>query len=201
MADLKTKFSIGDVVFRAGTTTVKKRHKCPDCLDTHKWKAISPSGGEYQFACPRCGASYMGDRDLSLEYHEFGPSVMKLTVGSVRIDTHDQRPVSYMCIETGVGSGSVYYEPDLFPTHDEAMVAAEAKAAADNIQVPWVGEQYKKSVRVCDYQLESASLKLAKDQKISHSVQLQGLFDDLRSCETPDEIREVLEKFEFKAAA
>ncbi len=201
MADLKTKFSIGDVVFRAGTETVKKRHKCPDCLDTRKWKAISAAGREYQFGCPRCAASYMGDRDLSLEYNEFGPSVTKLTIGSVRVDTHDENPVSYMARETGVGSGSVYREQDLFTTEAEAMVAAEAKAAADNVQVPWVGEQYNRSLRVCDYELESASLKLGRDQRISHDVQLRGFFDDLRMCETIDEVKDALEKFGLKEAA
>lgn len=36
---IETKFSIGDVVYYATTTTETKEHECPDCLGTRKWKA------------------------------------------------------------------------------------------------------------------------------------------------------------------
>ena len=110
MAELKTKFSIGDAVYHASTTTTKKQHPCPDCLGSRKWSATSPAGGSYQFGCPRCGGGYRSEDALSLDYTQFVPIVRKLTIGSVRVDTSDNRPVSYMCRETGVGSGSVYAE-------------------------------------------------------------------------------------------
>jgi hypothetical protein len=62
----------------------------------------------------------------------------------VRIDTaqkqdEDYHPVSYMCLETGVGSGAVYYEHRMFDTEEAALAFAqlysrrtERKARADS---------------------------------------------------------------------
>ncbi len=57
-------------------------------------------------------------------------SARTLTIGSVRIDTAARdysEPVEYMCVETGIGSGSVYRESHLFETESAALVAAEAE--------------------------------------------------------------------------
>lgn len=202
MATIETKFSIGDLVYKAWTTTVSKQHPCPDCNGSRKWKAVSPAGGEYEFTCPRCTTRFQSDRDLSLTYSEFAPSVHKLTIGSVRTDTSStDRPVEYMCRETGIGSGTIHSEADLFPTEEEAMRAAEMKAKLQNTTTEWVVKQYDKSIELSDYQLENAVLKSAKDQKISHSVDLQMFFDDLRSCETISAVTETIDGFSFRAEA
>lgn len=195
MGEFKTKFSIGDKVFHAWVDTVRKKHPCPDCAGSRKWKAISPAGREYEFACPRCSDTYQNERALSLEYSQFGPSVRKMTIGSVRVNTADKNPVEYMCVETGVGSGTIYKETDLFATEDEATAAAEAKAALQNSTVEWVVRQYDKSLRVCDYQLSDALAKEARDSKISVSVRLQMLFDDLRDCQNNEDVVAVIERY------
>lgn len=201
MATIETKFSIGDRVYKAWTTTVRKQHPCPDCNGARKWQAISPAGGEYTFPCPRCATNFQSDRDLSLDYSEFAPCVEKLTIGSVRTDSaSDDRPVEYMCRETGVGSGTIHSEADLFHTEEEAMRAAEVKAKAQNANTVWVVKQYDKSLSVSDYQLESAVLRSAKDQKTRHSVDLQILFDDLRSCEAIEAVTKTLDDFSFSDA-
>lgn len=202
MATIETKFSIGDVVYKAWTTTVSKQHPCPDCKGSRKWKAVSPAGGEYEFPCPRCAARFMSNRDLSLDYSEFAPSVHKLTIGSVRVDTSSQdRPVEYMCRETGIGSGTIHDQADLFPTEEEAMRAAELKAKAQNSTTEWVVKQYDKSLSLSDYEIENAALKSAKDQKIRHSVDLQMLFEDLRACETIEAVTETIDGFSFREDA
>lgn len=199
MATITTKFSVGDVVYKAWTTTVSKQHHCPDCKGERKWKAVSPAGNEYDFACPRCASSYHGDRDLSLSYSEFAPLVQKLTIGSVRVDTSSKdRPVEYMCRETGIGSGTIHSEADMFDSEEDAMRAAEIKAKAQNSTTEWVVKQYDKSLALSDYQLESAAIKSVKDQKIRHSVDLQMLFQDLRSCETIEAVTETIDNFEFR---
>lgn len=201
MATIETKFNIGDVVYKAWTTTVRKQHPCPDCNGSRKWKAVSPAGGEYEFGCPRCGGGYQSDRDLSLDYSEFAPSVQRLTIGSVRTNSaSDDRSVEYMCRETGVGSGTIHSEADLFHTEEEAMRAAEVKAKAQNANTEWVVKQYDKSLSLSDYQIENAALKSAKDQKIRHSVDLQMLFGDLRDCVTIEEVTKTLDDFSFRDA-
>lgn len=199
MAVIETKFSIGDRVYKAWTTTVRKQHPCPDCKGARKWKAISPAGGEYTFACPRCTASYHSNRDLSLDYSEFAPCVQPLTIGSVRTDSaSDDRPVEYMCRETGIGSGTIHSEADLFHTEEEAMRAAEIKAKAQNASTEWVVKLYDKSLELSDYQIENAGLKAADDQKIRRSVDLQMLFEDLRGCETITEVTKTIDDFSFR---
>lgn len=199
MAVIETKFSVGDVVHKAWTTTVRKQHPCPDCKGSRKWSAVSPAGGEYEFPCPRCAGGYMSNSDLSLVYSEFAPCVEVLTIGSVRTDSNsDDRPVEYMCRETGVGSGTIHSETDLFHTHDEAMRAAELKAKMQNANTEWVVKQYDKTLSLSDYEIGSASLKAAKDQQVRHSVDLQMLFGDLRDCETISQVTEVLDGFSLR---
>lgn len=202
-ATLTTKFDVGDKVFRAGTTTRTFQHECPDCYGTKEWEATSPAGKKYKFSCPRCTKVYRSNEDLCLAYTKFTPMVEPLTIGSILVDTAsiDRAPVSYMCLETGVGSGTIHYESDLFATHQEALAAAEAKAAVQNIQTEWVGKQYDRSLILSDYNLSDAALKSAQDTTIRALVDIDMLFDRLRDCESIREVKGIIDTFEFRAAA
>lgn len=201
MGDLKSKYSVGDKVFQATTHVVQKRHDCPDCLGAGKWSAKSPAGGHYEFSCPRCSSSYQSDRSLSLSYSQHTGMVTPLTIGSVRGDTASDESVSYMCRETGVGSGSVYYEKVLFPTHEEAARHAEALAAGRNLETPWIVKQYEKTLSVCDYQLQNAIMIAARNDRAYFSSRLQMLFDDLRACEATEQITKILDDFSLRDEA
>lgn len=198
MATITTKYSVGDTVYHGATKTVRKRHSCPDCLGTQKWKATSPAGSEYEFSCPRCSAQYNADRDLMLDYSAFVPFVNKLTIGSIQVNT---APFSYdsgnryMCLETGVGSGSVYDEDKLFETEEDATRAAQALADVQNVEVEWVAKLYDKTLTVSDYQLENAALKAATQEKSRASSllwNLSDLFGKIDEAETKDEILEAV---------
>jgi hypothetical protein len=203
MATITTKFSVGDTVWHAGTTTDRKQHDCPDCLNTRKWQGASPAGSEYSFACPRCSTRYSSFDDLRLDYTAHVPFVSKRTIGSVRVDTHpgswgDQEPHSYMCAETGVGSGAVYRESDLFATEEEALKAAEAKAALANANSEWIVKLYNKSLEISDYQLENAALKAAKDEAArarSMLWNLHNLFATISEAGDKDAILEAVEDY------
>jgi hypothetical protein len=202
MAVLTTKFSMGETVFHAWTTTTRKRHPCPDCLDQRKWKATSPAGREYEMACPRCGSDYMSDRDLSLDYSQFVGTVTVLTIGQIRAAIGGDEKTQYMCVETGIGSGSLYYEDSLFPTQEAAQVAADQLAALSNSQVNWVVEQYNKTLRVCDYQLSDASVQSTKDELKRRISSLSYIIGDLRDCISMAEVQRQIDKFdEAKKAA
>lgn len=202
MATITTKYSVGDVVYFANTTTEKRRHPCPDCNGVGKWKAVSPAGGEYEFSCPRCSASYNSDRDLMLDYQAFAPYVQKLTIGSIQVNTAKgswDSGARYMCHETGVGSGTVYDEARLFSTEQEARVAAQSFAEEQNTTVHWVVKQYDKTLKVSDYQLESAALKLAEEAKRAARSMLYGLgdlFSQIKDARDKDEIIEAVEAYE-----
>ncbi len=201
MATITTKFSIGDTVYHAWTTTERKRHPCPDCLGARVWPAKSPAGREYQFDCPRCSTSYVSDRDLSLDYSVFAPSVNSLTIGQVRAQAGSDEQTQYMCRETGIGSGTLYYEKDLFATEAEALEAAKFKASVANKETPWVVEQYNKSLRVCDYQLSDASVKAEADRLTKIRITLNYVIEDIRGCMSIEEVQREIEKFDKAAEA
>lgn len=196
MATITTKYSVGDKVFHASLTTERRRHPCPDCKGEKKWSAKSPAGTEYAFGCPRCSAGYNAERDMMLDYSAYTPLVGRLTIGSVQYNTahgsYDEG-ARYMCHETGVGSGAVYNEPDLYPSEEEALGAAKIKADLANAKTEWVVTQYNKSLRVSDYQLESAALKLAEEQKSRASSMLWNLGDLFSKIEEADDKDAILE--------
>lgn len=198
MASLETRYSVGDTVWFAGSTTERKQHPCPDCLGSRKWRATSPAGGEFDFGCPRCTANYHGDRYLSLDYTVHAPRVQRLTIGSVGIDTDYNtglpRP-KYMCRETGVGSGSVYSEDDLFPTEEDAHRIATTRAKLMNADPEgWVAKQYHRSLRVCDYQLQNAIVEKARGEETRLQSRLRSLFGDIESAESIDDVRAAVEQ-------
>jgi len=123
------KYQIGSTVYYPTTVTTAGRHECPDCLGTKKWTCKSPAGLESDMDCPRCQRSGGWNDNLSLSYTQHVPHVRKLTIGSVRTDSAAEHPVSYMAKETGVGSGSVYYESNLFDDEQSAMAYAIARCA------------------------------------------------------------------------
>ena len=195
MTTITTKFGIGDTVYWATTVIVQKQHPCPDCLGSHEWKAISPAGTEYTFACPRCSERYVSNRDLSLKYSIHEPAVQKMTVGSVRTDSYDNRPNSYMCRETGVGGGSVYNENDLFATEEDAMRAAEAMAAVRTQQTDWMVKQYDQSLSLSDYELQSAEREANAIQREQWTSRYRDFQSELDDCTTVEEFRKAIEDF------
>lgn len=198
MNTIETKYAINDKVWLAHTDIHRKQHNCPDCLGEKEWKVSSPAGGKFMVNCPRCNANYQSYKDLDLYYNEYAPYAKQLTVGSVRTDSHDDRKVSYMCKETGVGSGSVYYEEDLYDTEEQALRAARLKADKQNSEVEWVKKQYDKSIRFADYELESAAMKSAKNYRIAAQVDIEMLFDNLRLAENIDEVKKIIDEFNFR---
>lgn len=199
MATITTKYEIGDQVYLASTTTVAKRHPCPDCLGKKEWMATSPAGGEYVFPCPRCSARYNANDDLRLEYSEFAASVVPLTIGSIQYNSAAgswDSGARYMCRETGIDSGSVYDEARLFPTEEEALAAAHALAAEQNKTTPWVVQQYNKTRSVCDYQLSSAELKTAREAVSRSRSMVWGINDLFSTIEEADDKDAIIEAIE-----
>lgn len=201
MAIIETKYSIGDTVWWASTTTVKKQHPCPDCNGSREWKAISPAGEEYAFTCPRCAARYQSNDALSLDYQAYTATVRQLTIGSIRHNTCPgsyDHGTQYMCVETGVGGGQVYDEAKLFPTQAEAEIAANAMAIDQNKTVEWVVTRYNKTLELSDYQLSNALIKEAEraDSKARSLLwNLNDLFGQIDEADDKDAILELIEDY------
>jgi hypothetical protein len=198
MAVIETKFSVGDRVWYAGTTTEQRQHPCPDCKGERKWKAASPAGDEFEFACPRCSTSYSSFDDMSLKYTAHTPAVERLTVGSIRYDSAGHCGEGgprheYMCRETGVGSGRIYKEQDLFETEGEALRAADMRAKLSNSQAEWIAKRFNKTLEISDYQLSSAAMKVAKDFESKARSLLYNISDLFATIEEAEDKGAIIE--------
>ena len=135
------KYAIGDVVYLPAIDWITDTLPCPDCHGTRTWKATSPAGEEHTIACPRCTDQYARSsrNDLpSLKVTRHTPRAKRLTIGSITVKTHPYKPqeaVEYMANETGIGSGSLYYETNLFPDEASALAKAEVDASLKNAEV------------------------------------------------------------------
>jgi hypothetical protein len=142
---IETKFSNGDNVFYA--TTRQERFEAP-CYGGCDAGRLHIQGKDMTVACPDCyGRGHIARTKAA-------PSAQRLTIGEVRVEiaesngTDNQwggvlsysggstetnyspkrwRKESYMCVETGIGSGSIYDVEDLFVTEAEALGRAAWK--------------------------------------------------------------------------
>jgi hypothetical protein len=187
MATIVTKFDIGDKVWHPSVTTKQEKHPCPDCLGTRKWQAISPAGRGYIVECPRCSTTYLSNRDLSLSYATATGSVHQMTIGQVRFEDGPR----YMCHETGVGSGSVYYETDLFATKEEAEAALAIKMVEMNAHIAsqpnWIGVNDMKPFS--DYQMHDARYEAERGRLATLRYKVGDFNSELQDAETLDKVR------------
>lgn len=164
MVEIAPKYKIGDTVYFRSIEQKRVRQPCPDCLDTRQWKVTTPAGEEFQVDCARCASSYWNGSGIHIT--SWHPTVRRLTIGSVRTDTaaRDGETVSYMCLETGVGSGSVYYEPLLFSSEEDALRAAEALCAEKNSD-PVAAKVIDRQKTICAYKIGAAASQIERNAR------------------------------------
>lgn len=121
-----TKYSIGDQVYVAHAVYGTRRETCVDCDGKGEFQV---NGKPFTLICPVCCGAWDEKRGWR-EIHEWQPKVELLTVGQVRVQRGgDDDRTEYMCLETGVGSGSIWKEDDLLPSRDLAETRAAQKVA------------------------------------------------------------------------
>ena len=137
------RFKVGDTVWMARADETHKTAPCPDCQGTGQWAALTAAGETIAVECPRC-ARYSRTKLPSLTRRIKTVSVQRLTIGSVRTRFDSDHPglrdaISYMCIETGVGSGNVYHEGrddrGLYATEQEATEVSERVRVAEQAEL------------------------------------------------------------------
>jgi hypothetical protein len=183
MTTITTKYSEGEAVYFGTTISEKRKHDCPDCLGDKKWKVTSPAGTDYTFQCPRCTAPYMHNSNLSLAYQAYAPAAHRLTIGSVQYNTAAtawDKSARYMCHETGIGSGTIYSEENLFYTESAALEYAAHKAEEQNSTIPNIVNRYNETLKISDYQLCNAMIVDAKKQ-MSDSMSLLYNLQELQN--------------------
>ena len=129
---LTTKYSINDRCFLISREPVKTWIACPACEGKG---TVTLANGER--SCPDCYGRY-GHWEHGKDAWQVIPD--PLTIGEVRAFARNLEPsppfenigyykvgadsfrVEYMCYETGIGSGTIYYEEMLWP---DAISAAQ----------------------------------------------------------------------------
>lgn len=106
------KYKIGDIVYKAGTTYSTSSIQCPDCLGTKEWIITFADGESMIIDCQTCKSGYSPSSGY-VTYNDCKPQIQILTVGKI-YDWNQEDGFRYMCEETGIGSGTIHKESDLF---------------------------------------------------------------------------------------
>lgn len=120
---IETKFNLGDEVYFINQGHKVKYIECDSCDGTGKIELKNKNLVE----CITCNGKGILTSN-SYNYFRVGTSI--LIIGKVMIDFStrdniDEFNESYMCRETGIGSGTIWPVKKLFSTREEAQAAAD----------------------------------------------------------------------------
>jgi len=128
------KYLLGQSVVSMRVAEQLTPHLCPHCNGEGAINYVTMAGKPRRSICGDCdsGIQHGPERRLVAKFRN-------LTIGQVdvkhrRVGDADhgwrlEREVRYMADETGVGSGTVYEERNLYPSEQAAQAAAEASGA------------------------------------------------------------------------
>jgi hypothetical protein len=129
--DIHSKYDFGDEVWTIYSGNREVRTNCTGCEGEGE---ISLADGT-SVKCPKCyGKKYSSDweparwrvgRQLTI-----GQIRAEVTAPGLRTYPSSSEGIRYMCVETGVGSGTLYSEKDLFPNETLAELECEKRNAA-----------------------------------------------------------------------
>jgi len=127
---IETQFSIGDKVFSIIHATRSVDLPCPACKGEGKIKYPDDT----LRSCSECYGHKTKREYVQGHWYIEG----LYTIGLVRFqepkrdDTHNE---SYMCVETGVGSGSVYYGDRLFTEQEAAQAECDKRNEDEGVNI------------------------------------------------------------------
>lgn len=121
--NIETRYNLGDTVWHLRTWNARKAITCPLCSGAGKVQIGETDRTTY---CPDCNTRGR----ITTTEQQTSAEISRLTIGQVRAEVSGAHTVvEYMAHETGVGSGSIYYEPDFYPTREDAEQACADKGA------------------------------------------------------------------------
>lgn len=133
---LESKFDLNDTVYTITRTSVPKTKTCTGCEGAG---VIELKNGN-KSGCPECHGRKIV---LVPQPVQFNVQLVPLTIGLVRVQAKNlfqegifdnigyykegltEFETEYMCYETGIGSGTVWNEENLFATQEEAQAEAD----------------------------------------------------------------------------
>ena len=169
--NIETKFDIGDTAYLGRADWREHRVECPSCKGSGWWTVVAHSGdlGHWQVTCQVCKDYHIWDDTArgrgTVKQSGREAVVSEMTIGSIQVNTHDDRETRYMCVETGIGTGTIWSEEDLFHTRDEAIAHA-LQEVQDNLP-----EALKKDDERNDRKLTSELCHMARPTRVQTKKQ------------------------------
>ena len=137
---IETKYNLGDIVYPIHKTCEQIWIPCKSCGETG---IITYNDGE-QDKCPKCWGEkgrveWQSTKWMLIDNYpkevknkaiERGDHVWfpPFKIGQVRVEQEkNSKEVQYMCVETGVGSGTIWNEDQLFLSKEEAQLECDKK--------------------------------------------------------------------------
>jgi hypothetical protein len=123
---IETKYNLGDCVYPIWITGDYKWIPCKSCDSTGQ---IKLADGE-EVPCPKCygrkGEKVWQSDKWNVITQGFG-TIGKIEPCVYLSEYYGKNRITYMLDSTGVGSGTVYYEENLFLTKEEAQIECDRK--------------------------------------------------------------------------
>jgi len=134
---IETKYNYRDIVYPISTRfeTLKVSTNCPACKDKGK---VELNGNEY--TCPKCRGYTYHEVEGDIEYYV---TFSQGKIGKIDINLYDPKyegkygnisEIRYMLDSTGIGSGTVWEEDNLFKSRDEAQIECDRRNVALKIE-------------------------------------------------------------------
>jgi hypothetical protein len=131
---IETKYSLGDKVWKINQEMPKVWEPCTFCEGREAPAGAFADPTEIvgidgtKRRCPECIGDGGHHRRHKLAWNVTG----ELTVGQVNYRHSDvETDETYMCVETGVGGGSIHYVDTLYPTKKEAQAECDRRNSAE----------------------------------------------------------------------
>ena len=125
-----TKYNHGDTVWMITKHMTYKMEDCPTC---HNLGRVEINGKF--FTCPNCNGytkKVADEEKWELYTYVQCGKIGKITIESYRKEhsnktNHPSLNITYMLDSTGIGSGTLWDEKDLFPSEEEALLECDKR--------------------------------------------------------------------------
>ena len=124
---VETRFSCGDEIW---TIYSEQTYRKVDCLTCERSGEVTI--GAEKFICPKCHGQSKHDKYVGNLWHIGYNSRVGQVTYEHRVGTgyEDGVKIEYMIVATGVGSGTLYKEDNVFASREEAQSVCDARNAA-----------------------------------------------------------------------
>ena len=132
--DLQTKFNLGQLVTAITESEVRSLRKCSTCNGSGR---ITTAGTGEEFICPKCGGMSAYPKPAGTRWY----ISIESKVGKIGVEARDpgiaakwdspELEIQYMLMATGVESGQLWKEENLFAS----VAEAEAECARRNVGI------------------------------------------------------------------